>query len=250
MPLNKEQKSEIVDLLKEKFENYTNVYLTDTESLTVDQFATLRRACFDKEVEMKIAKNTLIKRAIESLQEERYNGALDSLKGVTALMFSNSPKDPAVILSDFRDGNPGDRPVLKAAVIGEEFYEGDDQLSVLKSIKSREELIGEVIGLLQSPISAVLGALENKENATGKQEEAEAATEAAPAEATAAPAADATEEKTDDAPEAKAEDASAEDAAPEAKAEDAPTEEAAPEAKAEDAEDKSEGEDETKPEDA
>ncbi len=241
MPLNKEQKGEIIAALKEKFENYSNVYLTDTESLTVDQFATLRRACFSKEVEMQIAKNTLIRRAIESLEEERYNGALDSLKGVTALMFSNTPKDPAVIIADFRDGNPGDRPVLKAAVIGEELYQGDETLTTLKNIKSREELIGEIIGLLQSPISAVLGALENKENATGKQEEAvaeEAPASEAPAEVAA--------------PEAKAEEATpeakTEEAAPENKEEGAPqanAEEAAPEA-----EEKSESEDDNKSEES
>ncbi len=208
MPLNKEQKNEIVALLKEKFQNYSNVYLTDTESLTVDQFATLRRECFSKEVEMKIAKNTLIRKAIESLEEERYNGALDALKGVTALMFSNTPKDPAVIISDFRKGNPGDRPVLKAAVIGEELYQGDENLNVLKNIKSREELIGEIIGLLQSPISSVLGALENKENATGKQEEAseETATDTPEASTESAPAAEAPEAKTEEAPEEKPEE--------------------------------------------
>ncbi len=220
MPLNKEQKSEIVALLKEKFANYTNVYLTDTESLTVDQFSTLRRECFNQEVEMKIAKNTLIKRAMESLEDERYNGAIDSLKGVTALMFSNTPKAPAVIISDFRDGNPGDRPVLKAAIIGEELYQGDENLSVLKSIKTREELIGEIIGLLQSPISSVLGALENKENATGKQEAAVA--EEPVAEAPAA----------EEAPEAKAEDATPEAKAEEAPAEDKPAEDAGEEPKA------------------
>ncbi len=199
MPLNKEQKREIVELLKEKFENYSNVYLTDTESLTVDQFATLRRACYNDEVEMKIAKNTLIRRAIESLEETRYEGALDALKGVTALLFSNTPKTPAVILSDFRDGNPGDKPVLKAAIIGDELYEGDEQLSILKRIKSRDELIGEIIGLLQSPISSVLGALENKENATGKAEDDSADT--TPAE----------EEKPAEQPEATAEADTAEE---------------------------------------
>ncbi len=190
MPLNKEQKSEIVEILKEKFETYSNVYITDTESLTVAQFASLRKACFDKEVEMKVAKNTLIRRAIESLEEEKFNQALESLKGVTALMFSDTPKNPAVILSDFR-GDKGEKPVLKAAIIGEEFYAGDDKLGTLKSIKSKEELIGDVLTLLQSPMSNLLGALENKENATGKAEEPavdEPATEEAPAAETEAPA--------------------------------------------------------------
>jgi large subunit ribosomal protein L10 len=135
---------------------------------------------------MTVAKNTLIKKALESFNDEKYAGIYDSLHGVTALMFSDSPKEPAVILSAFRKDNPGDKPVLKAALIGEDLFVGDNTLAQLKSIKTKNELIGEVIGLLQSPISRVISALENKGNAT------EAAAEETPA-APEAPAADAPE---------------------------------------------------------
>lgn len=187
--MNTAQKTEAIEILKEKFSQYSNFYLTDTEKLTVAQINQLRKVCFDKNVEIKVAKNTLIKKALESIDAEKYTGVYDALHGVTALMFSDSPKEPAVILTDFRKNNPGDKPYLKAALIGEDLFVGDNQLSALKSIKTKNELIGEVIGLLQSPISRVLSALENKENATG----ASAAEEAAPAteEAPSAPEADA-----------------------------------------------------------
>ena len=89
------QKNEVIEVLKEKFSQYNNFYITDTESLSVAQISNLRRHCFDKQVEMKVAKNTLIKKALESLDAEKYAGVYDALHNVTALMFSESPKDPA-----------------------------------------------------------------------------------------------------------------------------------------------------------
>ncbi|RYF86163.1 MAG: 50S ribosomal protein L10, partial [Chitinophagaceae bacterium] len=116
------QKSEVIEVLKEKFSQYNNFYITDTESLSVEQVSKLRRHCFDKQVEMKVAKNTLIKKALESLDSEKYSGILDSLNHVTALMFSESPKEPAMIISSFRKESNGERPVLKAAFINGEVY--------------------------------------------------------------------------------------------------------------------------------
>lgn len=157
------QKTEAIELLKDKFSQYSNFYLTNTESLTVAQISQLRRVCFEKNVEMKVAKNTLIRKALESINEEKYSGLYDSLHGVTALMFSDSPKEPAVIISAFRSENKGEKPVLKAAFIDEELFVGDNQLATLKNIKTKNELIGEVIGLLQSPIRRVIAALQNRE---------------------------------------------------------------------------------------
>ena len=131
--MTKEQKNEVIEVLKGKFSQYNNFYVTDTEALSVEQIGKLRRACFDKQVEMKVAKNTLIKKALESLDNEKYAGMYDSLHKVTALMFSENPKDPA--------------------------YMGDNQLVALTKIKTKNELIGEVIGLLQSPAKRVLAAL-------------------------------------------------------------------------------------------
>jgi large subunit ribosomal protein L10 len=160
--MNKEQKQEVIEALKSKFSQYSNFYITDTESLTVAQITNLRRACYDKQVEMKVAKNTLIKKALESLDNDKYSGVYDSLHNVTALMFSESPKDPAVIISSFRKDSKNDKPVLKAAFLNGDIFVGNDQLINLTKIKTKNELIGEVIGLLMSPIQRVIGALQNR----------------------------------------------------------------------------------------
>jgi len=157
--MTKEEKNEVIEALKEKFSQYNNFYVTNTESLTVDQVGKLRRICFNKNVEMKVAKNTLIKKALESLNETRYNNVFDSLHGVTALLFSENPKEPALIISDFRRDSKGELPTLKAAFIDGDVFAGDNQLDALKSLKSKQDLIGEIIGLLQSPAKNVISAL-------------------------------------------------------------------------------------------
>jgi large subunit ribosomal protein L10 len=162
--MNKDQKNEVIDVLKDKFGQYNNFYVTNTESLTVEQVSKLRRICFDKKVEMKVAKNTLIKKALESIDDARYSGVYDSLHGVTALLFSENPKDPALIISTFRKESNGDRPVLKAAFIDGDVFVGDNQLAALRDLKSKQDLVGEIIGLLQSPAKNVISAL----NAGGK----------------------------------------------------------------------------------
>ena len=171
--MTKEQKTEVIELLKGKFSQYNNFYVADTESLTVEQVGKLRRACFSKKVEMRVAKNTLIKKALEALDAERYSGVYDALHNVTALMFSENPKDPALIISTFRKESNGEKPVLKAAFINGEVYMGDKNLVALTKIKTKNELIGEVIGLLQSPAKRVIAALLHN---------AEKKTEGAPAE--------------------------------------------------------------------
>ncbi len=171
--MTKDQKNEVIELLKGKFSQYSNFYVADTESLSVEQVGKLRRACFSKQVEMKVAKNTLIRKALESLDSTKYEGVYDSLHKVTALMFSENPKDPALIISSFRKESNGERPVLKAAFINGDIYMGDNQLVALTKIKTKNELIGEVIGLLQSPAKRVLAAL---------LQNAEKKAEAAPAE--------------------------------------------------------------------
>ncbi len=157
--MTKEQKNEVIEVLKGKFSQYNNFYITDTESLSVAQVGKLRRACFDKNVEMKVAKNTLIRKALESLDAERYAGVFDALNNVTALMFSENPKEPALIISSFRKASNGVKPELKAAFINGDIYAGDNQLKALVAIKTKNELIGEVIGLLQSPAKRVIAAL-------------------------------------------------------------------------------------------
>lgn len=170
--MTKDQKNEIIELLKGKFSQYNNFYVADTESLTVEQVGKLRRACFNKNVEMKVAKNTLIKKALESLDAEKYAGMYESLNKVTALMFSENPKEPALIISSFRKESNGDKPVLKAAFINGDVYSGDNSLVALTKIKTKNELIGEVIGLLQSPAKRVLAGLlqHHEKNATAAAE--------------------------------------------------------------------------------
>lgn len=185
-----EQKKQAIEVLKEKFSQYNNFYVTNTESLTVEQTNKLRGLCFDKSVEMKVAKNTLIVKALQQLDAEKYSGVMEAFHGVTALMFSDSPKEPALLISSLRQEFNTDKPLLKAALIGDEVYLGNDSLIALKNIKTKNELIGEVIGLLKSPISRVISALQNR-----PESGAEAAPVAAAPEANteAAPSADAAE---------------------------------------------------------
>jgi large subunit ribosomal protein L10 len=213
--MTKDQKNEVIVLLKEKFNQYNNFYITDTESLSVEQISNLRRTCFSKQVEMKVAKNTLIRKALESLDSEKYAGLFDSLNKVTALMFSENPKDPAVIISAFRKVNNGDRPTLKAAFINGDIFVGDNSLVALTNIKTKNELIGEVIGLLQSPAKRVIAALLNHaENGSTKTEtEVVAAAVEVAVEEVAAPVAEAAPA------EAPVAEAPAAEAAPEAAAE-------------------------------
>ena len=168
--LTKQEKQEVIELLKGKFSQYNNFYITDTESLSVAQVTKLRKVCFDKQVEMKVAKNTLIKKALESIDSEKYAGVYDSLHKVTALLFSENPKEPALILTGFRKESKGEKPELKAAFINGDVFVGDNQLKNLTQIKTKNELIGEVIGLLQAPIQRVLGALQNKDAANAASE--------------------------------------------------------------------------------
>jgi large subunit ribosomal protein L10 len=97
--MTKQEKNEVIEVLKEKFSQYNNFYVTNTESLSVAQIGKLRNVCFNKQVEMKVAKNTLIRKALEALDEKRYSGMFESLNGVTALMFSENAKEPALIIS-------------------------------------------------------------------------------------------------------------------------------------------------------
>jgi len=215
--MTKQEKNEVIELLKGKFAQYNNFYITDTESLTVAQVSNLRRHCFNKQVEMKVAKNTLIKKALESLDTEKYAGVFDSLHKVTALMFSENPKDPALIISSFRKENKNERPLLKAAFINGDVFVGNDQLVALTKIKTKNELIGEVIGLLQSPIQRVLGALQNKDAAKAGEEVAPVVAEAPVAEAPVAEAPSVETPAAEPAPEAPAaEEAKGEDETPQA----------------------------------
>jgi large subunit ribosomal protein L10 len=157
--MTKQEKNEVIDVLKDKFKQYNNFYITNTESLTVEQVNKLRGICFSKQVEMKVAKNTLIKKALESINNDRFSEVYESLNGVTALLFSENAKEPALIISNFRKSSNGEKPLLKAAFIDGDVYAGDEQLKSLTMLKSKFDLIGEIIGLLQSPAKNVISGL-------------------------------------------------------------------------------------------
>ena len=157
--MTKDQKNEVIEALKDKFNQYNNFYVTNTEALTVAQVNKLRKICFDKNVEMKVAKNTLIKKALESIDSTRFTGVYESLNGVTALLFSENAKEPALIISSFRADSKSEKPVLKAAYIDSSIFVGDKELESLKTLKSKQDLIGEIIGLLQSPAKNVISGL-------------------------------------------------------------------------------------------
>jgi large subunit ribosomal protein L10 len=159
--MNKIQKDEVIGSLQEKFSQYQNFYLADSSSLTVAQINKLRRVCFQKKVEMTVAKNTLIRKALEKISGEKYSGIWDALHGQTAILFSENPKSPAQIISSFRTETKGEKPVLKAAFIDTDVYLGDNQLEMLAKLRSKADLIGDVIALLQSPAKRVIGALQS-----------------------------------------------------------------------------------------
>lgn len=160
--MKRELKAQIIEQLTEKISGATNFYLTDTSSITVEDINKFRGHCYDKGVSMQVVKNTLLTKALEPLiasGNELYKELLPSLKGPTSLLISDNPKAPAEIIKEFRGEK--ERPILKAAYIDSSVYIGDDQLEGLSKIKSKEELIGEIIGLLESPAKNVISSLKS-----------------------------------------------------------------------------------------
>ncbi|MCB0632909.1 MAG: 50S ribosomal protein L10 [Saprospiraceae bacterium] len=158
--MTKAEKAAAIEGLKDKFSNVSYFYLTDASTLTVEQVNNFRRLCFEKGVEMKVVKNTLAQKALESFDaDRRYDALYESLKGPTAILFTETANVPAKVLKEFRKDS--EKPILKAAYIDTAVYIGDDQIDSLTKLKSKEELIGEVIGLLQSPAKNVISALQS-----------------------------------------------------------------------------------------
>lgn len=161
--MTRTEKSNQIAELKDKLSNSNFFYLTDSSTLTVEQINELRGKFFEKGIEMRVVKNTLAKKAMEQASEDgAYEGLYDSLKGPTAILFSDVANAPAKVIKEFR--GDGERPILKAAFIESSIYIGDDQLKALASLKSKEELIGEIITLLQSPAKNVISSLKSGGN--------------------------------------------------------------------------------------
>jgi large subunit ribosomal protein L10 len=156
--MTREQKAQEIQVLTEKLSSAKNLYLTDISGLDAVQTFALRRACFKANIKLSVVKNTLLAKAMEA-SEKDFGDLQDVLKGNTSLMFSEVGNAPAKLIKDFR--KKSEKPVLKGAFIEEAIYIGDDQISVLESIKSKEELIGDVIALLQSPAKNVISALQS-----------------------------------------------------------------------------------------
>ena len=154
--MKKGEKIKVIDDLTTRLKETKNLYLTDISGLNASQTSDLRRACYKANVKLSVVKNTMLARAMDA-SEINFGEIKDVLKGNTSLMFSESGNIPAKVIKDFR--KKIDKPILKAALIEEAIYIGDDQIEALVSIKSREELIGEIIQLLQSPAKNVISAL-------------------------------------------------------------------------------------------
>ncbi len=161
--MTRAEKEAAVEELKGKFEKFNFFYITDSSTMTVAQVNDLRRKFFEKGVEMQVVKNTLAKKALEAISDTQYQDLYDALKGPTALLFTETANMPAKVIKEFR-GKDGERPIVKAAYIDSSVFVGDDQVGALASLKSKEELIGEVVTLLQSPIKTVLGSLQSGGN--------------------------------------------------------------------------------------
>jgi large subunit ribosomal protein L10 len=155
--MKKEEKTKIIEALVDQINANNKIYLADCSSLTVEKVNQLRRSCFEKKIKMTVVKNSLLKKALERASDSRLAELIPAVKGATAIMFTEVGNAPAKLIKEMRKKN--DKPLLKGAFVEENIYIGDNQLDALANIKSKNELIGDIIGLLQSPAKRVIGAL-------------------------------------------------------------------------------------------
>ena len=156
--MTREEKSQVIEALTAELAQSSNFYLTDLSGLNAGMTSQLRRACFKANVRLSVVKNTLLEKAMEA-SEKDFGELPSTLKGNTSVMYSETGNAPAKVIKAFR--KKSEKPFLKGAYIEETVYIGDDQLDMLVDIKSKEELIGEIIGLLQSPAKNVVSALQS-----------------------------------------------------------------------------------------
>ena len=159
--MRKEDKGVIIDQLTEVLKEYPNFYLTDIEAMDAEKTSKLRRECFKQEVKLVVVKNSLLRKALENVEGD-FSPLHGALKGNTAVMFSQVANAPARLIKDFTKDTKGEgKPQLKAAYVQESFYVGAENLDALVSIKSKNELIADVIALLESPAKNVISALQS-----------------------------------------------------------------------------------------
>ncbi len=156
--MRRDEKTDIINSLADTLKEYSHFYLTDTAQLNAADTSDLRRKCFENQIRLVVVKNTLLKRALEQAGLE-CGELFPVLKGSTAVMFSNNGNTPAKMIREFRKSHP--KPLIKGAYIEESVYVGDNLLETLVALKSREELIGDIIMLLQSPAKNVISALQS-----------------------------------------------------------------------------------------
>jgi len=162
--MKKEDKSKIISQIEETLKQYSCYYLTETQGLNAEKTGDLRRKCAKQDIKMLVVKNSLLKRALENIGIDASQFG-DALKQNTAVLFSNTGNAPAKLIKDFvGNGKIVSKPVLKAAYVEECFYVGANQLDALIAIKSKNELVGDIIGLLQSPAKNVISALQSGGN--------------------------------------------------------------------------------------
>ena len=157
--MTRDEKNQIIDSLVETLSEYSSFYITDISALPSEKTSKLRRLCFNRQVRLKVAKNSLIAKALGKIEGD-FSGILPSLKGSSAIMTAEFPNVPAKLIKEFR--KESDKPVLKSAYIDGGAFVGDQQLDSLASLKSKEELIGDIIGLLQSPAKNVISGLKGQ----------------------------------------------------------------------------------------
>lgn len=159
--MTREEKAKKIEQLTNEIKNSSHIYLTDISNLNAEDTSLLRRTCFKKEIKLKVYKNTLIEQAFKEIGNE-YDELKDVLKGNTSIMFSEQGSEPAKLIKEFRKKK--DRPILKGAYVEEGVYIGDNQLEALTQIKSKNELIGDIVLLLQSPMKKVVSSLQSGGN--------------------------------------------------------------------------------------
>ena len=155
--MNRNEKAKYIEDLATELQESNVLYLTDTAELTVETINAIRRKCFQSSIKLKVVKNALLQKAMNKVENKNFGELSTVLKGSTSLMISEVANAPAKLIQEFR--KKGDKPVLKGAYIEESIYIGDNQLSTLESLKSKDELLGDILGLLQSPAKNVLSGL-------------------------------------------------------------------------------------------
>ena len=159
--MTKEEKNQFIDILDKNIQENSNFYLADISGLTAEESSSLRRLCFRREVSLQVVKNTLLKKALEK-NESNYEELYDVLKGNTSIMFTDTANAPAKVIKEFRKKH--DKPVFKAAHLDDSFYIGEEYLDTLSDLKSKDELIADIIVLLQSPAKNVISSLQSGSN--------------------------------------------------------------------------------------